>query len=155
MLRTIQTPFGTLSGIICNDTNHEEVVTQAGRNGTDILLSPSLEFREIDPIHAHMAIYRAIENGVTLVRQADNGLSFVVDPYGRVLAAVDHFTASERVMVAQVPAKGSVFTVYPYIGDLLAWLAAVGFVALAVWAVVRGRKARRAVSVQPEGQVAS
>ena len=155
VLRTVQTPFGTLSGIICNDTNHEEVVTQAGRNDTDILLSPSMELREIDPIHAHMAIYRAVENGVTLVRQADNGLSFVVDPYGRVLAAVDHFTASERVMVAQVPAKGGVFTAYPYIGDLLAWLAVVGFVAVTVWAVVRGRKARRAGSLQPKGQVAS
>jgi len=47
VLRTVQTPFGTLSGIICNDTNHEEIVTQAGRNSTDIILSPSLEFREM------------------------------------------------------------------------------------------------------------
>jgi apolipoprotein N-acyltransferase len=146
ILRTVGTPFGTLSGIVCNDTNHEEVVLQAGRNGTDILLSPSMEYREIDPIHAHMAIYRAIENGVTLVRQADNGLSFVADPYGRVLAAADHFTASERVTVAQVPANSGVFTIYPYIGDLFAWLAAVGFLAVTVWAVVRTRRAGRAES---------
>jgi apolipoprotein N-acyltransferase len=153
ILRTLETPFGRLSGIVCNDTNHEEMVTQAGRNGTDILLSPSLEYRAIDPIHAHMAIYRAIENGVTLVRQADNGLSFVVDPYGRVLAAVDHWTASERVMVAQVPAEAGVFTIYPYIGDLFAWLSVVGFVVIAVWAVVRWRKARRAESTSTGTQV--
>jgi apolipoprotein N-acyltransferase len=144
ILHTVETPFGTLSGIICNDTNHEEMVLQAGRNGTDILLSPSLEVRPIDPIHAHMAIYRAVENGVTVVRQADNGLSFVADPYGRVVSAVDHFTASERVMVAQVPAKSGVFTIYPYIGDLFAWLAIAGFVVIAIWAVIRGRRARRA-----------
>lgn len=143
ILRTIETPFGTLSGIICNDTNHEEMVLQAGRNGTDILLSPSLEYREIDPIHAHMAIFRAVENGVTIVRQADNGLSFVADPYGRVWAAMDHWTASERVMLAQVPANSGVFTVYPYIGDLFAWLAVVGFVVVAAWAVVQGRRAAR------------
>ncbi len=143
ILRTLETPFGTLSGVVCNDTNHEEVVTQAGRNGTDILLAPSLEYRAIDPIHAHMAIYRAIENGVTVVRQADNGLSFVADPYGRVLAAVDHWTASERVLLAQVPAQAGVFTIYPYIGDLFAWLSVVGFVVIAVWGVVRWRRAGR------------
>jgi apolipoprotein N-acyltransferase len=146
ILRTVETPFGTLSGIICNDTNHEEVVAQAGRNGADILLSPSLEYRAIDPIHAHMAIYRAIENGVTVVRQADNGLSFVADPYGRVLAAVDHWTASERVLLAQVPAKAGVFTIYPYIGDLFAWLSVVGFVVIAVWGVVLWRKAKHTES---------
>jgi apolipoprotein N-acyltransferase len=153
ILRTVETPFGTLSGIICNDTNHEEVVTQAGRNGTDILLSPSLEIRPIDPIHAYMAIYRAVENGVTVVRQADNGLSFVVDPYGRVLAAVDHWTASERVLLAQVPAKAAVFTIYPYIGDLFAWLSVVGFVVVAVWTVVLWRKEKRAESTSTGTQV--
>jgi apolipoprotein N-acyltransferase len=151
LLHTVETPFGTLSGIICNDTDHQEVVTQAGRNGTDILLSPSLEWRGIDPMHAHMATYRAIENGVSIVRQADNGLSIVADPYGRTLAAMDHFSANDRVMVAQVPTRG-VFTIYPIIGDLFGWLAVVGFVVVAVWAVIRGRRAARAESSQLEGQ---
>jgi len=146
ILRTVETPFGTLSGIVCNDTNHEEMVLQAGRNGTDILLAPSLEYREIDPIHAHMAIYRAIENGVTVVRQADNGLSFAADPYGRVWAAMDHWTASERVLLAQVPIQ-SAFTIYPYIGDLFAWLAISGFLVITAWVVVRGRRAKRAESM--------
>jgi hypothetical protein len=76
---------------------------------------------------------------------ADNGLSIVADPYGRTLAAVDHYSASERVMVAQVPTKG-VFTLYSVIGDLFGWLAVVGSVGLAIWAVVRGRKPRGAES---------
>ncbi|MDY6877384.1 MAG: nitrilase-related carbon-nitrogen hydrolase [Chloroflexota bacterium] len=142
VLRTVETPFGTLSGIICNDANHEEMVLQAGRNGTDILLAPSMEYREIDPIHAHMAIYRAVENGVTVVRQADNGLSFVADSYGRVVSAMDHWTASERVSLAQVPIQ-SAFTIYPYIGDLFAWLSIAGFVAITIWVVVRERRANK------------
>jgi apolipoprotein N-acyltransferase len=144
ILRTVETPFGTLSGIVCNDTNHEEVVAQAGRNGTDILFAPSLEVRAIDPIHAHMAVYRAIENGITLVRQADNGLSIVVDPYGRVLAAMDHFNNTKRVLVAQVPVQ-STFTIYPYIGDLFAWLAMAGFAALMIVAIVQRRSEKRPV----------
>jgi apolipoprotein N-acyltransferase len=140
VLRTVGTPFGTLSGVICWDTDFPETVRQAGRNGTDILLSPALDYRAIDPMHAYMAIYRTIENGVAVVRQSDNGLSVVADPYGRVLAAVDHFTASERVTVAQVPAKAGVFTIYSVIGDLFGWLTVAGFVVAAVWALTWGRK---------------
>lgn len=92
-------------------------------------VSTSLEWRAIDPIQAHMAIFRAIENGVTLVRQADNDLSIVGDPYGRVLASMDHFNSSERVTVGQVPIL-SAFTLYPCIGDLFAWLAMAGLIGI-------------------------
>jgi apolipoprotein N-acyltransferase len=140
VLRTFKSPFGTISGVICWDADFPTTVRQAGRNGTDILLVPSNDWREVDPTHTQMAVFRAIENGVSLVRQASNGLSVVTDPYGRVLAAMDHFTASERVMVAQVPTQG-VPTVYSVIGDLFGWLAVVGFVGIVIWAVVRWRRA--------------
>ena len=145
ILRTAATSFGALSGVICWDTDFPGTVIQAGRNGTDILLSPSLEFREIDPIHAHMAIMRGIENGVSMVRVADNGLSVIADPYGRVLATMDHFATSERVIVAQVPIQG-VATIYPMIGDLFGWLALAGFVILVIWAIAKGRRATQPVS---------
>jgi apolipoprotein N-acyltransferase len=143
VLRTYESPFGTLSGLICWDADFPATVRQAGRNGTDILLVPSNDRREVDPAHTQMAVFRAVENGVSLVRHVSNGLSVATDPYGRVLAAMDHFTASERVMVAQVPTKG-VFTLYSVIGDLFGWLAVVGFVAITIWTVVRWRKAGRA-----------
>ncbi len=142
LLNTVETPYGTLSGIICNDTYHEEIVTQAGKNGTDILFSPTLGYRQTDPLQAHMAMYRAIENGITHVRQADNGLSIAVDPYGRVSATMDHWNNIERVMVSQVPLLSTI-TIYPYIGDLFAWLAIAGFVAITIWAVVSSRRVKR------------
>jgi len=149
ILRTAETPFGTLSGIICNDTNHEEVVAQAGKNGTDILFAPSMDYKAIDPIHSHMAMYRAVENGVTLVRQADNGLSIVVDPYGRVIATMDHWNTTDRVMVAQVPIQ-STLTLYPYIGDLFAWLAIVGLIAITLIAIDQVRREKREQTVEAE-----
>ncbi len=149
--KTVETPFGTLSGIVCNDTDHQEMVTQAGRNGTDILLSPTLEYRGIDPIHATMAAYRAIENGITIVRQADNGLSVVIDPYGRTIAAMDHFIDGERVLVAQVPV-GKVATLYPYTPDLFAWLAILGFVTITIVAIVQGRRAKAVTAAQRDAQ---
>ena len=150
MLQTVETPFGTLSALICNDTNHQEVVTQAGRNGTDILLSPAFEFRGIVPIHAHMAAFRAIENGTTIVRQADNGLSTVIDPYGRTLAEMNYYTTNEHVLVAQVSANSSIFTLYPIIGDLCAWLAIAGFVAMIIYGFILRRREKRAVAIEEE-----
>lgn len=151
VLRTAETPYGTLSGIICWDADFPSVVSQAGRNGTDILLVPSNDWRAIDPLHTQMAVFRAVENGVSLVRHVSNGLSIATDPYGRVLASMDHFTASERVMVAQVPTKG-VFTLYSVIGDAVAWLSIVGFVVIVVWTVFRWRRAKHTES-SPEEQI--
>ena len=69
---------------------------------------------------------------------ADQGLSIVADPYGRTLAAMDHFRATERVMVAQVPLRG-VATVYARIGDLCGWLSVLGLALLAILGWRRGR----------------
>ena len=54
-----------------------------------------------------------------------------------MLASMDHFNNTERVMVANVPVQRA-FTVYPYIGDLFGWLAMAGFVFLVVLAIAWG-----------------
>lgn len=142
--QTVATPFGTLSGIVCNDTNHQEVVSQAGRNGTDILLSSSLEYAGLVPMHAQMAAFRAIENGITIVRQAGNGLSVVIDPYGRVSASMNHFKTDERVMVAQV-LPYSIPTLYPYTTDWFAYLCLIGTLVVIIAAIGNSIRERRAV----------
>lgn len=139
ILKTVKTPYGTLSGVICWDTDFISTVAQAGRNGTDILFSPAHDWRAIDPAHGQMTAFRAIENGVTVIRQADGGFSLISDPYGRTLAAMDHYTADNRTMIAQIPIHG-VHTIYSVIGDLFGWLAVAGFVAVTVWAVIRWRR---------------
>jgi apolipoprotein N-acyltransferase len=128
-------------GIICYDADFPIIVKQAGRKDANILFVPSGDPNvAVAQLHAHQAIFRAIENGVSLVRQDTNrGLSIATDPYGRVLATMDTHTTSERVMVVQVPTK-RVFTVYSVIGDMFGWLSVVGFVAIMVWVIARGRK---------------
>jgi apolipoprotein N-acyltransferase len=141
ILHTAQTPYGVISGIVCWDSAMQGAVLQAGRNGTDILLTPSITYRDFDPSWGYVSVMRAIENGVSVVHVSDGGLSVMADPYGRILATMDHYAAGERVMVAQVPTKG-VWTLYPIIGDLFAWLAIVGLAGVTIWAVVRGRRHR-------------
>jgi apolipoprotein N-acyltransferase len=143
VLHSVETPFGLVTAVICADTQFPVQVQQAGRMGADILFSPTLEVAALDPYIAHIAAFRAIENGVTVVRQADNGLSVVIDPYGRILASVDHFQAGERLLVAQVPANANVFTLYPVIGDLFAWLTVFALAVIMVIALVQGRREKR------------
>jgi apolipoprotein N-acyltransferase len=138
-LQTADTPYGTLSGIVCWDADFPMTVRQAGKQNADILLVANGDnpghFKE----HAQMAVFRAIENGVSLVRQDGRGLSLATDPYGRVLAMVESGKAGEPVMTAQVPTKG-VFTIYPIIGDLFGWLSVTGFIVMIVWVIMTGRR---------------
>jgi apolipoprotein N-acyltransferase len=139
-LQTVATPFGVLSGVICYDLDYPAVIQQSGRNGTGLLLVPSKDWPEIDPVHSHMAVFRAIENGMSLVRQTDLGLSIAVDPYGRILAQTDFFGATDRTMVAQVPVR-HVPTLYTAFGRWFEWVCVAGF----LYVVARALIARRPV----------
>jgi len=79
------------------------------------------------------------------------GLSVMTDPYGRILAATDHYPQGERVIVAQIPTQGA-WTLYPFIGDLFGWLAVVGFVVLVIWGVIQSLRARKVKAAGPESQ---
>ena len=118
------------------NTDFIKNIAQSGRNGTDILLSPAHDWKALDPLHGQMSAFLAIENSITVIRQADKGLPLISDPYGRTLAATDHFTSDDHTMVAQVPVKG-VRTVYSIIGDLFGWLFVGGFVVMTILVVIR------------------
>ncbi len=141
ILQTVATPSGVLSGVICWDVDFPVVIQQAGRNGTGLMLVPSNDWYQIDPVHSHMAVFRAIENGMSLVRQTHGGLSIAVDPYGRVLAQTDFYGATDRTMVAQVPVR-HVTTIYTLFGRWFEWICLAGFLFVVAWAVI----ARRQVS---------
>lgn len=109
-----ETPYGTIAGVICFDLDFPHYIKEA--KGSDILLAPSNDWKEIDPIHTHMAKFRAIEQGFNMVRQTSFGLSIGADYTGRVLSQMDHFTDNGKVLITQLPTKG-VKTIYSIIGD--------------------------------------
>ncbi len=116
------------------------------------MLSPYLEWEEITPFHAYMSVFRAIENGFSMIRPAGDGLSLAVDYQGRVLAAKNEARTNQRIMFADLPLKG-VRTVYAFIGDSFAWLCILGFLALGTAAGIRGiiRRAACYAGVPPGG----
>jgi apolipoprotein N-acyltransferase len=135
-LKTVATPYGRLSGVICFDMDFPHLLAQAGNLSTDLLIVPSGDWRAIDPFHTDMARFRAIEQGFNMVRQVNRGLSVAVDAQGRVLASMDHFATADRDLVAQVPTRG-VRTVYARVGDVFAWACVASAFALVVLAARR------------------
>ncbi|UII23720.1 nitrilase-related carbon-nitrogen hydrolase [Fulvivirga ligni] len=113
-IQKIVTPYGTIAGAICFDLDFPEYLRQAG--GADILLAPSNDWKEIDPLHTDMARFRAIEQGFNLVRQTSHGLSVGTDHTGRVIEEMDHFEDNDKTLITHLPTKG-VSTIYAAIGD--------------------------------------
>lgn len=130
-LGVVATPNARIAAAICYDADFPEFIRQAGRASADLLILPANDWQAIKHVHFQMHAFRAIENGVPVVRAASSGLSGAVDAWGRVLAVSDFFAPGDRTMTAQVPV-GGVATLYAKTGDLFAWLCVAVLVAALV-----------------------
>ena len=135
VLQTVDTPFGKLSAVICWDADFPTIMKQAGQQHVDLLFIPSNDWLEVKDIHAGMASFRAVENGLTIFRQTGEGISSVMDAYGRELNRVDRFEGTSSgftdIQNTQVP-LGALGTLYPSIGDSLGNLTLVGLAGLLI-----------------------
>lgn len=113
-IQRAETPYGIIASAICFDLDFPQYIKAA--RGTDILLAPSNDWKEIDPIHTDMSKFRAIEQGFNLIRQTSFGLSMGADYTGKVISEMDHFTDGNKVLITQLPTKGTK-TIYSMIGD--------------------------------------
>lgn len=117
----VRTPYGKVSVSICYDADIPGSMRQLGAEKSGILFLPSGDWYAIAPYHSYMAMFRGIENGCTVVRQASGGLSLVTDYRGKKLASFDFYNPGEKLWAANV-ITGHVATVYNVIGDAFAYL---------------------------------
>jgi apolipoprotein N-acyltransferase len=97
--------------------------------------------------HAQMARMRCIENGISLVRAANTGISMLVDPFGRIRGRT---RLSERtVLCGEVP-LARIATAYSRWGDWVVLLSGMIMLAAAVFGLVR--PSSRTASSQPARQ---
>ncbi len=139
-IRSIETPHGTLAAAICFDLDFPGFLRQAAKSGTDILLVPGYDSERIRPFHTEPALIRGIEGGYSVVRQVNQGTSMAADSRGTVLARQDYFTTPDRLMISDVPIRGT-RTVYSYLGDWFAWTSIALFVILTAL-VIKGTHTR-------------
>jgi apolipoprotein N-acyltransferase len=135
------TPYGRIGVVICYDLDFPRLIQRAGAAGVDILFAPANDWAEIAAMHHAMARFRAVEQGITIVRPATGGISSAIDPFGAVLASLDYHRATERGMGVSVPAR-KVWTAYGVIGDLVGWVSLTLAVLLVAVGAVRTRRER-------------
>ena len=89
--------------------------------GTDLMLGASRYWSSIGWILWADNVFRAIENGFTLVKCSETGMSGSADPYGRVLASKP--TTIGEVYTMQIPVQTHVWTWYRNAGGwLFGWI---------------------------------
>jgi apolipoprotein N-acyltransferase len=135
-IHSLMTPYGKIASVICFDLDFPDYIRQAGADDVDILLAPALDWKEIYPLSTHLTVFRALENGFSLVRAAGNGLSIAVDYYGQTRSTADYYTDADRVMIADLPTSG-VPTLYSIIADLFAWFSLAALIVFIVIAFIR------------------
>lgn len=135
----VDTAFGRVAAVICADQDYPRHVGIVGRAGAGLLLIPSAVWKSVTPLHTRMGIFRALENGCSLVKCTGNGLSAAVDAHGEVLSAVNDRDTDTPIMLSHVPTV-AVRTIYSRVGDFFGWLCVVGFVVLAGREIARRRR---------------
>jgi apolipoprotein N-acyltransferase len=125
----VATDTGRMAAAICFEADFPDFIRQAGHNAADLLILPVNDWKSIKNIHVQMHVFRAIENGVPIVRAAATGLSVAIDPWGRLLSVSDFFAAGDRTMTAQLP-MGRIPTLYARTGDWFSWLCVAGLAAM-------------------------
>lgn len=96
---------GTLSALICFEAIFPDLTREFTRRGSQLLAVVTNDgwFGRLVGAqqHAELAVLRTVENGVPMIRSANNGISFIADPYGRVLKKTPLFT--QAILAGPVP----------------------------------------------------
>lgn len=139
--KVFETPYGRVGLGVCYDYHYIDVVQKLARNGATIMLMPTDDDMNSDDMfpfyHAADAIFRAVEHRVAFASAGTNGISLVVDPYGRFTAMSG---VNERTAV-----YGETFTVqeqtlYTRFGDWFGWLMIIGAAGLFIVNLKRNKQ---------------
>lgn len=115
---------------ICKDLDFASPARLYGENAAGLLLVPGWDFVVDGSWHGHIAIMRGVEDGFSVARAAKNGLLFISDNRGRIVAETRSNSAPFATLLANVPAVHS-GTLYQIFGDWFAYVA-IGLVALSI-----------------------
>jgi apolipoprotein N-acyltransferase len=125
---------------ICYEAVFADEVRQFAKLGADVFVNLSDDGWYGDTSapwqHLNMARMRAIENRRWLLRDTNNGVTAVIDPFGRVRQSIP------RHAIDALPAQfgfRSDITFYTAHGDVFAWLCVILSVGVVAWCAVRRR----------------
>ncbi|MGH9402772.1 MAG: apolipoprotein N-acyltransferase [Terriglobia bacterium] len=122
-----QTPDGSLGVFICYEAIFPQLVRRLTPAGPGVLVNISddawygksaARFQ-----HFNMARFRAIENHRYLLRATNDGITAVIDPYGRVVSSAPLYCQTALAARFSFLSKRTFYTAH---GDIFAWLCVAG-----------------------------
>lgn len=125
-----------LGVMICNDDVFTDVSRQLGHDGATVVVDPTWDWPAVATEHEIIARVRAIENGFTLIRATQGGISQFIDPLGKTIASHSVFENPRQVLVGDIPV-GGLSTAYSRHGDVFAWLIVGGLTVLVAFSVLK------------------
>ena len=121
--RVAQTPEGTMGIFICYEDIFPQLVRRIALAGAQVLVNISNDAWYGDSAaafqHVEMARFRAIENRRYLLRATNDGITALIDPYGRVEKQLGRY---QRTVLSANFGYRSSQTFYTEHGDIFAWL---------------------------------
>lgn len=123
---------------ICYEAVFADEIRQFARRGAEVLVNLSDDGWYGDTSapwqHLNMARMRAVENRRWLLRDTNNGVTAVIDPYGRVRQSIPRHQTD--ALPAQFGFRDDL-TFYTANGDVFAWLCAILSIGAIGWSVCK------------------
>jgi apolipoprotein N-acyltransferase len=116
---------------ICKDMDFPRTILGDAKYGIRLMGVPAGDFGKDAWQHGRMAIMRGVENGIAIVRAADQGLLTASDAEGRIIAQKTASTSGMTMLIAVLP-LGPGPTLYTRIGDSFAWCVIILFLGIGV-----------------------
>lgn len=142
--RIAWTPQGAVGVFICYEAIFPQLARGLVLAGAEVLVNVSNDAWYGDTAaafqHLEMARIRAIENGRYLLRATNDGITVVVDPYGRVVDQIPRHC--QMVLRGRFNYRRE-RTLYTSHGDVFAWLCVAASVGVLIGAAVK-REGKRA-----------
>jgi apolipoprotein N-acyltransferase len=115
---------GNLFGLaICKDMHFAQLGRAYAQRNADVMVVPAWDFAYLDGwLASRMTMYRGVESGYAIVRASREGMLTVSDAHGRFLAQAMSSPMPGSTLIATVPVRARVSTVYSRLGYLFGWL---------------------------------
>ncbi len=128
----METPFAKIGNLICYEIIFPGLVRKFADKGANVLVTITNDawFGRTSASYQHfaMAVFRAVENRVPVIRAANTGISGFIDSKGRIKGKSDLFV--EAVLTEEISVGSLKKSFYTKYGDLFAFLCIISTVLL-------------------------
>jgi len=129
---------------ICKDMDFAALPRAYRRLDVSALIVPASDFGQDDWMHARVAVLRGVEEGVAVIRAAEDGMLSVSDPYGRVVGSARSRPGGGALLVTTIRLGPPLATPYARLGEAFGWTCVAAIMLLAAVLAARELRRRRA-----------